>query len=103
MMIEEYFKEVGLTMVELPVEWVDEQLIYRGLIKELPTINAEANSRAKMQQQLAETYRIYREQLLLESEEEKETTTNLTSEQLLRYYDGETFDGFSLFDQLPEE
>ncbi|MBE6171933.1 hypothetical protein CUM97_05585 [Enterococcus mundtii] len=103
MMIEEYFKEVGLTMVELPVEWVDEQLIYRGLIKELPTINAEANSRAKMQQQLAETYRIYREQLLLESEEEKETTTNLTSEQLLRYYDGETFDGFSLFDQLTEE
>ncbi|STD27284.1 Uncharacterised protein [Enterococcus mundtii] len=103
MMIEEYFKEVGLTMVELPVEWVDEQLIYRGLIKELPTINAEANSRAKMQQQLAETYRIYREQLLLESEDEKETTTNLTSEQLLRYYDGETFDGFSLFDQLPEE
>ncbi|WP_181880102.1 hypothetical protein [Enterococcus mundtii] len=102
-MIEEYFKEVGLTMVELPVEWVDEQLIYRGLIKELPTINAEANSRAKMQQQLAETYRIYREQLLLESEDEKETTTNLTSEQLLRYYDGETFDGFSLFDQLPEE
>ena len=102
-MIEEYFKEVGLTMVELPVEWVDEQLIYRGLIKELPTINAEANSRAKMQQQLAETYRIYREQLLLETEEEKETTTNLTSEQLLRYYDGETFDGFSLFDQLPEE
>ncbi|MDB7088052.1 MULTISPECIES: hypothetical protein [Enterococcus] len=102
-MIEEYFKEVGLTMVELPVEWVDEQLIYRGLIKELPTINAEANSRAKMQQQLAETYRIYREQLLLESEEEKETTTNLTSEQLLRYYDGETFDGFSLFDQLTEE
>lgn len=56
-----------------------------------------------MQQQLAETYRIYREQLLLESEEEKETTTNLTSEQLLRYYDGETFDGFSLFDQLTEE
>ncbi|MBE9912277.1 hypothetical protein G8B49_13640 [Enterococcus mundtii] len=103
MMIEEYFKEVGLTMVELPVEWVDEQLIYRGLIKELPTINAEANSRIKMQQQLAETYRIYREQLLLESEEEKETTTNLTSEQLLRYYDGETFDGFSLFDQLTEE
>ncbi|AZP93872.1 hypothetical protein B834_1756 [Enterococcus mundtii 1A] len=103
MMIEEYFKEVGLTMVELPVEWVDEQLIYRGLIKELPTINAEANSRAKIQQQLAETYRIYREQLLLESEEEKETTTNLTSEQLLRYYDGETFDGFSLFDQLTEE
>ncbi|WP_375148333.1 hypothetical protein [Enterococcus mundtii] len=102
-MIEEYFKEVGLTMVELPVEWVDEQLIYRGLIKEIPTINAEANSRAKMQQQLAETYRIYREQLLLESEEEKETTTNLTSEQLLRYYDGETFDGFSLFDQLTEE
>ncbi|MDO7880084.1 MULTISPECIES: hypothetical protein [Enterococcus] len=102
-MIEEYFKEVGLTMVELPVEWVDEQLIYRGLIKELPTINAEANSRAKIQQQLAETYRIYREQLLLESEEEKETTTNLTSEQLLRYYDGETFDGFSLFDQLTEE
>ena len=31
MMIEEYFKEVGLTMVELPVEWVDEQLIYRGV------------------------------------------------------------------------
>ncbi len=62
-------------MVELSVEWVDEQLIYRGFIKELPTINAEANSRAKMQQQLAETYRNYREQLLLESEEEKETTT----------------------------
>ena len=40
-MLEEYFQEVGLTLVELPIEFSDDRLIYRGYIKELPIINAE--------------------------------------------------------------
>ena len=28
---------------------------------------------------------------------EKEKTMNLSTEELLRYYDGETFDGFAIF------
>ncbi|MGM9904161.1 hypothetical protein A5844_002631 [Enterococcus sp. 10A9_DIV0425] len=99
-MIEDNFREIGLTVVELPVEWEKEQPIYRGLIKELPIINAEASSKSRMLQKLVASYQAYREQLMMEVEEEKETTLNLSTQELLRYYDGETFDGFSLFDNL---
>ena len=49
-MLEEYFQEVGLTLVELPIEFSDDRLIYRGYIKELPIINAEGETRKAMQQ-----------------------------------------------------
>ena len=99
-MLEEYFQEVGLTLVELPIEFSDDRLIYRGYIKELPIINAEGETRKAMQQKIAGMYQVYREQLLAESaEEEKEKTMNLSMDELLRYYDGETFDGFSLLNE----
>lgn len=47
-MLEEYFQEVGLTLVELPIEFSDDRLIYRGYIKELPIINAEGETRKAM-------------------------------------------------------
>ena len=46
-MLEEYFQEVGLTLVELPIEFSDDRLIYRGYIKELPIINAEGETRKR--------------------------------------------------------
>ncbi len=101
-MLEEYFKEVGLTYIELPIELVDDRPIYQGYLKELPILNATGESRQIMQQKLARSYQIYREQLLAEVEEEKEKTMNLTTDELLRYYDGETFDGFSLLDHESE-
>lgn len=97
-MLEEYFQEVGLTLVELPIEFLDDRLIYRGYIKELPMINAEGETRKAMQQKIAGIYQMYREQLLAESAEE-EKTMNLSMDELLRYYDGETFDGFSLLNE----
>ena len=36
-MLEEYFQEVGLTLVELPIEFSDDLLIYRGYIKAFVT------------------------------------------------------------------
>ena len=33
-MLEEYFQEVGLTLVELPIEFSDDRLIYRGYIND---------------------------------------------------------------------
>lgn len=96
-MIEEYFKEVGLTLVELPIEFIDDRPVYQGYLKELPSINATGESKKSMQQKLAVMYQNYRDQLLADAEEEKEKTMNLSTEELLRYYDGETFDGFSLF------
>ena len=49
-----------------------------------------------MQQKLATIYQAYRTEMLEELEEEKEKTMNLSVDELLRYYDGETFDGFSI-------
>lgn len=95
-MIEEDFREVGLTLVELPIELIDGRPVYQGYLKELPTINAQGDSRKAMQQKLATIYQAYRTELLEELEEEKEKTMNLSVDELLRYYDGETFDGFSI-------
>ncbi|MBO0432608.1 hypothetical protein [Enterococcus sp. DIV0660C] len=95
-MFEENFREVGLTFVELPIELVDGRPVYRGYLKELPTINAQGESRKTMQQRLATIYQAYRTEMLEELDEEKEKTMNLSVDELLRYYDGETFDGFSI-------
>ncbi|EOS7734868.1 hypothetical protein [Enterococcus hirae] len=102
-MIEEYFKEVGITLVELPIELVDDRPVYGGYLKELPVINATGESRKIMHQKLASMYQAYREQLLTDMEIEKEKTMNLSTEELLRYYDGETFDGFAIFSNDNED
>lgn len=75
-MLEEYFQEVGLTLVELPIEFSDDRLIYRGYIKELPIINAEGETRKRCSK-IAGMYQVYREQLLAESAEEEKKNDEL--------------------------
>lgn len=91
----EIFDELNLTVVELPVEIEGDVPVYRGFIRELPTLAGEGHSRQAMYRQLAEAYQAYR--LTLEEESTEEATTSLLSvEDLLKYYDGETFDGFEM-------
>jgi hypothetical protein len=101
-MYPEEFEEIGLTVVELPIEIEDDKPVYRLLLKELPTLNASGNSRQEAYRQLIQMYQEYRAQLLENAEErEEEKTANLSLDELLRYYDGEVFDGF--FIQQDEE
>ena len=44
-MYEEVFEEFQLTVVELPIEFVDDLPVYRGHLKELTFLSAEASSR----------------------------------------------------------
>jgi len=63
----------------------------------LPTIQGEGTSRQAVYRQLAEAYAAYLAQLREVNEAQEEMTSSLLStEELLRYYDGETFDGFEL-------
>lgn len=56
-----------------------------------------------MYRQLAEQYQEYVALNQMEDKEEEMTSSLLTADQLLKYYDGETFDGFSLSDLLKDE
>ena len=47
-MYEEVFEEFQLTVVELPIEFVDDLPVYRGHLKELTFLSAEASSRKKL-------------------------------------------------------
>lgn len=95
-MYEEVFEEFQLTVVELPIEFVDDLPVYRGHLKELTFLSAEASSQKKLYQQLLQAYLLYREENQAVVEEEEITSSLLSREQLLKYYDGETFDGFQL-------
>lgn len=95
-MYEEVFEEFQLTVVELPIEFVDDLPVYRGHLKELTFLSAEVSSRKKLYQQLLQAYLLYREENQAVVEEEEITSSLLSTEQLLKYYDGETFDGFQL-------
>lgn len=99
-MYETLFKEINLTVIELPIELIDEQPIYTAYLKELPMISASGKSRQAMYHDLVLLYQTYVEQQFDERyEEQVEMTSSLLSaDQLLKYYDGESFDGFSLFD-----
>ncbi|MBM7711998.1 hypothetical protein [Enterococcus xiangfangensis] len=101
-MYEEIFAEVQLTVAEQPIEWVDGLPFYRGHIKELPFITGAGPSKKAMYRQLAEQYQEYVALNQVEDKEEEMTSSLLTADQLLKYYDGETFDGFSLGDLLKE-
>lgn len=95
-MYDEWFKAVKLTVIELPIEVIENSLIYTAYIKEIPFISAEAGSLQEVYQKLAEQYAAYRRQHQLEAEEaDQETKPALSVEELLKYYDGETMDGFS--------
>ena len=102
-MYEEIFAGVHLTVVEQPIEWVGELPLYRGHLKELPFITGEGPSKKAMYRQLAEQYQEYVALNQMEDKEEEMTSSLLTADQLLKYYDGETFDGFSLSDLLKDE
>lgn len=95
-MYEKVFEEFQLTVVELPIEFVDDLPVYRGHLKELTFLSAEASSQKKLYQQLLQAYLLYREENQAVVEEEEITSSLLSTEQLLKYYDGETFDGFQL-------
>lgn len=94
-MYKKRFDEVDLTIVELPVEWIDGKPQYAGFIRELPFIAAEASSLQEVYRQLAIDYDAYRQKHLPVEAEEETTKETLTLEELLRYYDGETIDGFA--------
>ncbi|MGP5429646.1 hypothetical protein ACTXNW_09335 [Enterococcus malodoratus] len=102
-MYEDIFAEVQLTVVEQPIEWVNDLPLYRGHIKELPFLVGEGPSKKAMYRQLAEQYQEYAVLNQVEDKEEEMTSSLLTADQLLKYYDGETFDGFSLGDMLKDE
>lgn len=95
--MERWFEEAQLQVIELPIEWQENRPVYRAFIRELPTIQAEGTSRQAVYRQLAEAYAAYLAQLREANETQEEMTSSLLStEELLRYYDGETFDCFEL-------
>ena len=58
-------------------------------------LQAEGGSRKDVYRQLAEAYQIYWEKHQ-QTEEEEMTSSLLSLDELLKYYDGETFDGFDI-------
>lgn len=103
MFSQEAFLELGLHVVELPPEYVEEKLTYKVFLKELPFLIGTGSSKLSAYQALTERYTLYREEYLQEhpelQEKEEETTELLDIQQLLRYYDGEVFDGFEWKDK----
>lgn len=97
----ELFQELNLQVTELPVEFEGSLPVYRAFIRELPFIAGSGSSRQAVYRQLAEGYQAYAESQLAEAAEEAGTTL-LSTEQLLKYYDGELFADFGLAD-LEEE
>lgn len=99
-MYDEIFRDIDLTIVELPVELLADKPHYTAYIKELPAINAEGSSKKEVYQKLAVLYQEYAQaQGLYQMNQEKteeESTSLLSVDQLLKYYDGETFDGFKM-------
>lgn len=93
----ESFNKMNLTVVELPIELVKSRPVYRGYIRELPFLTGEGCSKVAMYRQLMENYHQYVEEHRPQEEEKPEEMTSsfLSVEDLLKYYDGETFDGFS--------
>ncbi|BFQ94865.1 hypothetical protein MMJ53_05980 [Enterococcus cecorum] len=94
----EHFSEIDLHIVELPVEVQDGKPVYQGFIQEFPYMQAIANSKRELNKALMEQYYAYVEEqrklYAQDLEEEPMTSSLLSYEELLKYYDGEQFDGF---------
>lgn len=92
------FDQLNLRVVELPIALVEDQPIYAGYLRELPFIATESSSKKQLYRQLLEQYQAYAEIQLTkqaqEEEQEEMTSSLLDYTDLLKYYDGETFDGF---------
>lgn len=97
----EQWQELHLTVVELPIEFVDEKIVHAGYLREIPCIASEASSKKALHRQLLEQYQEYVESQLPEESTEEMTSSLLSVDQLMKYYDGEVFDGFEL--NLEEE
>lgn len=98
-MYKEQFEALHLNVVELPVELEEGVPVYRGFIRELPFLAGSGYSLQEMYRQLAEAYQRYWEQQVAAKEEkeaEEQTTSLLSYGDILKYYDGETFDGFAI-------
>lgn len=95
-MYDEIFQEVNLTVVELPIEMTEDRPHYAGYLKELPAITGAGSSRKEMYQELAQGYQAYLDAHAVEEKTEEERTSLLSLEELLKCYDGESFDGFSI-------
>lgn len=98
-MYKEQFETLHLNVVELPVEMEEGLPVYRGFIRELPFLASSGYSLQELYRQLAEAYQRYWEQQVAEKEEQEaaeQTTALLSYEDILKYYDGETFDGFAI-------
>ncbi|MHC5248639.1 hypothetical protein [Enterococcus sp. LJL90] len=95
-MYDELFKEVDLDVIELPIEMIDGKTQFSAYIRQLPFTAAEGESRQAVFRKLAEAYAIYRQEHLPKEEDEPEEK-QLTIDELLRYYDGETIDGYGDF------
>ncbi|MDH6363598.1 hypothetical protein M2139_000715 [Enterococcus sp. PF1-24] len=92
-MYKEIFTELNLSVVELPVEMTEDKPHYTVYLREIPTLTGEGFSLQEAYRQLAEKYAAYRE--AHKPENTDEVATDFTLAELLRYYDGETIDGFS--------
>lgn len=96
--MQQQFDKLNLHVIELPIAFVDDQPVYEGYLRELPFIAAETSSKQQLYRQLLEKYQAYAETQLAkqaEEEEQEEMTSSLLDyADLLKYYDGETFDGF---------
>lgn len=103
----EQFDKLNLRVVELPIAFQENQPVYSGYLRELPFITAEASSKKQLLRQLLEHYQAYAETQLakqsLEEEQEEMTSSLLDYADLLKYYDGETFDGFEWPQHLEEK
>ncbi|MHC5269876.1 hypothetical protein ACYSNO_11980 [Enterococcus sp. LJL98] len=89
------FDALHLRVVELPIEFGEMGPIYRGYLRELPFITGEAQTKQQLYRQLLEQYQAYAQTQQQKEEEAAEMTSSLLNyEDLLKYYDGESFDGF---------
>ena len=91
----EVFEQFNLHVVELPVTLTGDLPSYQGFLQELPFLSGEGHSRVEMYRDLLIKYQEYAAVEAEESSEEA-TTSLLSTADLLKYYDGETFDGFQL-------
>ncbi|MBR8695403.1 hypothetical protein I8F73_03615 [Enterococcus faecalis] len=92
------FQEVGLTLVELPSEFSDDRLIYRGYIKGIANDQRGMVKLKSDAAKIAGMYQVYPGTAIGRISGRRKTM-NLSMDELLRYYDGEAFDGFSLLNE----
>ena len=105
-MYEEVFEEFQLTVVELPIEFVDDLPVYRGHLKELTFLSAEASSRKKLYQQLLQAYLLYREenQAVVEDEKDLALSICLEAAELLELFQWKTAEeGIKQEERIKEE